>query len=166
MAPDVNVLIAAYREDHVHHPVARAWLAQSVAACATGGAIEILPMVGAGFLRLVTNRKIFPVGASSPDQAVAFLRSLLAVRGVVMPSLGPEWGLFEKLCVDLRVAGPAVTDAWIAAAVSAGGLHLVTFDESFRKLLRPSEFTLLRPGSRIAARRAKYTVHRPQRAEA
>ncbi len=62
-----------------------------------------------------------------------------------MPELGPEWPSFERLCRDHSLVGNQVPDAWIAAAATTGGYHLAIFDKDFRKLLRPSEFTLLRP---------------------
>jgi predicted nucleic acid-binding protein len=55
MTPDLNVLLAASRSDHPHHAVALACFNQALAACETGGSIEIPPMVAAGFLRLATN---------------------------------------------------------------------------------------------------------------
>jgi toxin-antitoxin system PIN domain toxin len=143
MTPDVNVLVAASRSDHPHHDPALAWLTGALTACQTGAAVEILPMIAAGFLRLVTNQKVFPEPAP-PKDAVAFLRAILKVPGASMPQLGLEWSGVERLCLDLALTGNRVPDAWIAAAVSAGGYHLVTFDRGFRDLLRPSEYTLLR----------------------
>lgn len=149
MTPDVNVLVAASRSDHVHHAAAKQWLDEAMASCRHGGHLEILPMVAAGFLRVVTNRGAFH-GPTPTGHAVAFLRALLATQGVSMPSLGPEWPAFQNLCVELNLAANDVPDGWIAAAVTVNGLHLVTFDRGFAALLRPSEYTLLgaRPGVR------------------
>jgi uncharacterized protein len=49
MVPDVNVLVASSRDDHVHHRPAKVWLDAAVQECLTGGSIELLPMVVAGF---------------------------------------------------------------------------------------------------------------------
>lgn len=160
MTPDVNVLVAAFRDDHVHHRTARAWLSGALESCSQGGTVEILPMVAAGFLRVVTNRRVFPRGPASPAEAVSFLRRIFAIPGVVMPSLGSEWGMFERLCVDLEVTGTAVSDAWIAAAVIAGGLHLVTFDTDFTRLLRPTQYTLLSRSVGIAESRPRDGVRK------
>jgi predicted nucleic acid-binding protein len=54
MAPDINVLLAAFRADHPHPSKAHAWLAGTLAARAEGEALELLPMVTSGFLRLAT----------------------------------------------------------------------------------------------------------------
>ena len=163
MTPDVNVLVAAYRDDHTYHGTARLWLSEALATCATGGTLEILPMVAAGFVRVVTNRKVFPIKVTPTAEAMAFLRSIAAVRGVVMPQLGAEWSRFEKLCVDLGLKGNDIPDAWIAAAVSVGGFHLVTFDADFARLLRPSEYTLLRPGIGVKESRGRYAVRQTRR---
>jgi uncharacterized protein len=54
VTPDINILIAASRSDHAHHAVARAWLLETLALGETGRPLRLLPMVLAGFLRLVT----------------------------------------------------------------------------------------------------------------
>jgi toxin-antitoxin system PIN domain toxin len=144
MAPDLNVLLAASRTDHPQHGPALAWLKQAIAGCATGGSIEILPMVAAGFLRLATNPKVFaapmPVVA-----AVEFIDSLLAIPGVDMPELGREWPTLRQLSRDHSLAANDITDAWIAAAVRTLGSHLVTFDRGFTRLLGRTELSLLDP---------------------
>jgi predicted nucleic acid-binding protein len=60
MTPDINVLVAASRADHVHHRVARRWLDEALAAAASGARFDVLPMVIASFLRLVTHHRVFP----------------------------------------------------------------------------------------------------------
>jgi len=142
MAPDLNVLLAASRTDHPHHEVARTWLNRALAACETGGSIEILPMVAAGFLRLATNRKVF-VAPTPIDAALAFIDWLLAVPGVELPEVGREWPALKQLTRDHELAGNDITDAWIAAAVRTLGSHLVTFDRGFARLLSRQELTLL-----------------------
>ena len=144
MTPDINVLVAAARADHVHHRVASAWLDHAIAACASGGTLAILPMVAAGFIRLVTNPRIFPV-ASTAHEAFAYINALLELPGVSMPALGREWPALQQLCTSQKLSGLAVPDAWIAAAATINGLHLVSFDRDFTKLLHRSQFTLLKP---------------------
>jgi len=139
MTPDVNVLVAASRTDHPHHAVARHWLEAAVAASAT---ITLMPMVLASFLRLVSSPRIFKEPTPVED-AVAFVDALLAAPGVQLASLGPEWSLLRKLCVERQLRGNAVPDAWLAAATLQYGEHLVTFDRDFRKLLGRARFTLL-----------------------
>lgn len=159
MTPDVNVLVAAYRTEHPHHAVAHAWLKASLEDCGAGGSIELLPMIAAGFVRLVTHRKVFPA-SNSAGQAHAFIRALLAVPGVSMLPLGPEWRAFDKLCVDRDLAGGDVTDGWIAAAVKVNGLRLVTLDRGFARLLEPAECLLLEARGGVQERRGAYVVRR------
>lgn len=46
MMHDVNVLVAAFRSDHPHHPVAIRWLEVSLTACGLGKRLAVLPMAG------------------------------------------------------------------------------------------------------------------------
>jgi toxin-antitoxin system PIN domain toxin len=142
MTPDVNVLVAASRADHPHHAVARGWLEGAVDASTAGAAFTLMPMVLASFLRLVTSPKIFQV-ATPIEDAVAFVDALLASPGVQLAPLGPEWSKLRQLCLDNRLRGNDVPDAWLSAAVAHMGEHLVSFDRDFRKLLARSQFTLL-----------------------
>jgi toxin-antitoxin system PIN domain toxin len=144
MTPDVNVLVAASRSDHPHHAVARAWLEQAVAAAAAGGALTVMPMVLASFLRLATSPKIFH-NPTPVNDAAAFVDALLAAQGVQLATLGPEWPGLRRLCVEKQLTGNALPDAWLAAATLHLGEHLVSFDRDFRKLIGRSQFTLLEP---------------------
>ena len=142
MTPDTNILVAAFRADHVHHRVAITWLNAAITACSTGASIEVLPMVAAGFLRLVTNKKIFPDPAPI-KMAIAFIDALLAISGVEMVQIGSEWPVLRRLCQEGKLHGNDIPDAWIAAAVKTTHGHLVTFDRDFSKLLHKGELTVL-----------------------
>lgn len=144
MTPDVNLLVAASRTDHPHYAVARGWLEKAVAAGRAGAAFTLMPMVVASFLRLVTSPKVFRQPTPIED-AVAFVDALLATPGAQLAPLGPEWPKLRQLCLDKQLAGNDLPDAWLAAAVSHLGEHLVGFDRDFKKLLTRSQFTLLAP---------------------
>ncbi len=142
MTPDVNVLVAAFRSDHTHHKPARQWLAESVTRGSPAMPLRLLPPVVASFLRLVTNPKVF----AQPDpiaHAMAFVDALLASPAVEMAVVGEEWPSFRQLCLDGKLQGNAIPDAWLAAAVAHLGDHLVTFDAGFKRLLRREQLTLL-----------------------
>jgi toxin-antitoxin system PIN domain toxin len=143
MTPDVNVLLAASRQDHPHHTPALKWLEGALASSAQGHSLALLPMVTSGFLRLVTHPKVF-VEPTPIEAAMAFLRALLDAQGVVLLTIGNEWAEFERLCTVYRLRGNAIPDAWIAAAAHHHHRHLVTFDKDFRKLLKPSRVTVLK----------------------
>jgi len=142
MTPDVNVLIAASRSDHPHHKTAFACLDEALTACADGASLKLMPMVVAGFLRLVTHSKIFK-HPTPVEEAVGFVDALLAVPGVELASLGAEWPMLRQLCIEKNLTANDVPDAWLAAAVIQLGEHLVTFDADFRRLLRRTQVTVL-----------------------
>ncbi len=87
MIPDVNVLVAAFRPDHEHHVAAVTWLNGARDACARGdGTLVLPPMVVAGFLRVVTNHRVF-IDPDPVQDAIAFLDALLETP--VLKSAGP-----------------------------------------------------------------------------
>jgi toxin-antitoxin system PIN domain toxin len=144
MTPDINVLIAASRSDHPHHKTAYTCLDEAIAACSHGASLKLMPMVVAGFLRLVTSSRIF-VHPTPVEDAMGFLDALIAVPGIEMPSLGSEWPILRQLCMERKLTANAIPDAWLAAAVIHLGEHLVTFDADFKKLLRRAQVTVLIP---------------------
>ena len=142
MTPDVNVLVAAARSDHPHHAVARAWLEDTLAGARVRTCFTLMPMVLASFLRLVTSPKIFK-RPTPIEEAIDFVDALLMVPGVQLAELGPEWKRLRTLCLDKKLSGNEVPDAWLAAAVAQRGEHLVSFDRDFKKLLGRGQFTQL-----------------------
>lgn len=142
MIPDINILVAAFRADHIHHQVASRWLNSAIKACGTGSSIEILPMVATGFLRLVTHKKIFPDPAPVKT-AIAFMDALLTIPGVEMIQIGHEWPMLCRLCQEEKLRDNDIPDAWIAAAVKVTHGHLVTLDRGFSRLLNKGELTIL-----------------------
>ncbi len=147
MTPDVNVLVAALREDHPHHHVGRPWLLERMSAAAAGEAFIILPMVAAAVLRIATHPKIFK--PPTPTAVVLeFLEKLLASPGVEYGELGREWPTVTRLVRQHAARGNEVPDVWIAAAAQTLGIRLVAFDKGFRRYLSASEFTLLSASNR------------------
>jgi len=142
MTPDVNVLVAALREDHPHHQVGRPWLLERLAAAAAGEALIILPMVAAAVLRIATHPKIFKP-PTPPAVALEFLEKLLTSPGVEYGELGREWPTVKRFVREHTARGNEVPDVWIAAAAQVLGVRLVAFDKGFRRYLSASEFTLL-----------------------
>lgn len=143
MTPDVNVLVAAFRADHAHHARARGWLARARQECLEGRhTLVLLPVVVAGFLRLVTHGRVFAEPDSMQD-AIAFIDIVLACPGVELRDAADLWPLLRGKLLALDLRGNWVTDAWIAAAVEAQSEHLVTFDRDFARLLPARDLTLL-----------------------
>ena len=139
MTPDVNILVAASREDHPHHDVAATWLNAAVEA----QELALLPMVATSFVRIVTNARIFPT-PTSPRTALHFINALLEATDARLLPLSSEWEKFCELVDQPALSGNAIPDAWIAAAVMQVGERLVTFDKDFKKLLTRSQVTVLK----------------------
>jgi toxin-antitoxin system PIN domain toxin len=143
VTPDVNVLVAAFRRDHAHHTVALNWLQHARTSCAEGSAtLTLLPMVVVGFLRLVTNSRVF-IDPDAIEDAVTFVDALLSSPGIELQASGTEWPLLREKLLTTNLHGNDVTDAWIAAATEALSEHLVTFDSDFKGLLPARDVTVL-----------------------
>lgn len=143
MMLDVNVLLAAARQDHTHHARAKDWLESWLTDCEAGTQTLMLPlMVIASFLRLITQAKIYLNPATS-KQAVAYVDWLLGIRGVSIGLQGKEWTQLRKLCLDKQLVHNDIPDAWLASLVIANGEVLATFDKGFRKLLPSSQLHVL-----------------------
>ena len=144
MIPDVNVVIAAARPDHLHHVQAKTWWLEAIATATEERPIHLLPVVVSGFLRVATHPKIFSV-PSTIDEATSHIDELLSLSNVAVLDAQPRWSDFKQLCNDKSLKGNSIPDAWIAASVMASGSHLITFDRDFRKLLKRSQVTVLQP---------------------
>jgi len=144
MTPDVNVLVAASRVDHPHHPVALAWLSSALERANAFADFKLLGTVVASFLRLVTHPRVFSVPTPTL-QAVAFVDGILAVPGAAMLTMQDEWPRLRNLCIDHNLSANALPDAWIAACVLQQQEVLATFDRDFVRLLPPKQLQLLQP---------------------
>jgi hypothetical protein len=126
--PDVNVLIYAHREDAPEHVRYAAWLRTLVESSEPFALSET---VLAGFLRIVTNPRIFDP-ATPMETALAFCQSLVDwPRASLIAPGSAHWSLFAKLCEGIR--GPLVADAYLAALAIEHGCELVTTDADFAR---------------------------------
>jgi toxin-antitoxin system PIN domain toxin len=142
MTPDVNVLLAALRDDHPHHELARSWLLAALTAAESGQSLVVLPMVAAGVLRVATHPKVFEPPTPLPV-VLDFLDKLLSSPGVEYGELGREWPALRRMVRQHAACGNSVPDAWIPSAAQTLGALLVTFDKGFKRYLSASELTIL-----------------------
>ena len=127
---DVNVVLAAHREDHAHHRSVRAWI-DSMLAGRQQFTVPVL--VWASFLRLATNRRIFEVPTPRTD-AFAFIEAMIAQPGHLLVAPGPRHlDLLRALCDEADALGDLVPDAVIAAVAAEHSCEIVTLDRDFAR---------------------------------
>ena len=126
--PDVNVLIYAHREDAPEHERYAAWLRRLTEADEPFALSEVAL---AGFLRIVTNGKIFDP-PTPMDTALAFCQRLIDWPRAVLIAPSPQhWDIFAGLCTGIQ--GALVSDAYLAALAIEHGCELVTTDGDFAR---------------------------------
>jgi uncharacterized protein len=126
--PDVNVLIYAHREDAPEHDRYAAWLTGMVEA---DEPFAVSESVLAGFLRIVTNPRVFDP-PTPMEIAIAFCQRLVDWPRAVMIAPGRRhWDIFVGLCAGVR--GPLVSDAYLAALAIEHGCELVSTDGDFAR---------------------------------
>ena len=144
MLPDINVLVAAYRSDHVHHAQASQWLSKFLQEPSQGQKLVLPMQVISGFIRLVTNARIFPL-ASSATQAIEFTDWLLSDPKAQLLGSSSEWPVLRQLIVDKQLSANHIPDAWLASLAISLSEPFATFDKGFRQLL-PRSLLILLPG--------------------
>jgi toxin-antitoxin system PIN domain toxin len=127
---DVNVLLAVHRGDHPHHPAVRPWFDGLLAE---DEAFTVPTVVWHSFLRLATNRRIFPVPTPRAD-AFAFIDATCAQPGYLLTRPGPRHlRLLGRLCTEAEAVGDLVPDAVIGALAVEHGCEVVTMDRDFAR---------------------------------
>jgi hypothetical protein len=127
---DVNVLIYAHRADTPRHTSIRDWFDSEVNGLAAFGMAEL---VLAGFVRIITNPKIFadPTPLELALAAVAQIRQ----RPNCIPMLPGHrhFNIFTQLCQEGNAKGKLVADAYLAALAVEHGCEWISFDRDFAR---------------------------------
>jgi toxin-antitoxin system PIN domain toxin len=127
---DVNVLIAAFRQDSSEHPTCRPWLEQVILGDASFG---VSPLALAAVVRITTGRRFFSVPSSLED-AIGFCEDLINQPHCQIVEPGDRhWSIFRRLCIETDTRGARVTDAWYAALAIEWGCEWVTFDRDYAR---------------------------------
>jgi toxin-antitoxin system PIN domain toxin len=127
LLPDVNVLLAGFRADHVHHRHARAFLESA------RGADQILGLSDfalASVLRLATNARVF-VRPDPVDTVIEYLQTLLEPPGQLVRAGQTHWQRFTELARRLSLRGNVLPDAYLVAVALEQAAQLITFDRGF-----------------------------------
>ena len=129
--PDVNTLVYSFHRDTAHHEDYADWLNATL----VGAEPLLLPdVVLTGFVRVVTNRRIFTDPAPALD-AVTFAEALRTspVGHTQNPTVA-AWRQFIKFVnEDPYLVGNLVPDAWIAALAVTSGARVATADAGFAR---------------------------------
>jgi uncharacterized protein len=127
---DVNVVLAAHREDHPHYAPVRAWVDDML----TGDERFAVPVfVWTSFLRLATHRRVFEV--PTPRAAAFAYIAAVCAHPLYLP-IGPgprHLALLRQLCDEADATGDLVVDAAIAAIAVEHGGEVVSLDRDFAR---------------------------------
>jgi len=139
---DVNVLVAAATEQHIHHAPAERFMNGELASWSP----VIVPDVAwSGFARVMTN----PAATKPPldwGGVMSFVDGVMGQPGYAHHSRGLSTDLhrFFDLCRSVEARGNLVSDAYLAAIAIANHCPLASFDRDFTrfpglKLLIPGD---------------------------
>ncbi len=127
---DVNLLVYARREESIRHHEYRQWLEECLGGSEPVGVSEL---VLSGFLRIVTNHRIYK-DPTPMSAAIEFCEVVLAAPAATPVRPGPRhWPLFVDLCSRAGAKGNLVPDAYLAALALEHGATLVTADRGFHR---------------------------------
>ncbi|MEJ7714716.1 MAG: TA system VapC family ribonuclease toxin [Thermoleophilaceae bacterium] len=125
---DANVLLHAGNSAAREHERAREWLIEALDG---GEAVAFTWLVSLAFLRLATNRAVFP-RPLAPDQAIGVLEAWLAApAAVTVEPTRRHLSLLGGLLARAGTAGNLVNDAHLAAIALEHDAVVVSFDRDF-----------------------------------
>jgi toxin-antitoxin system PIN domain toxin len=128
--PDVNVLVLAHRSDQREHEAVRTWLAGEVNS---ERPFALADLAVAGFLRVVTNPRIFNVPTPLGD-ACTFVDGLVEQPTCVPVAAGPRhWPILRQLLHDADARANLIPDAHLAAIAVEHGATVATRDRGFAR---------------------------------
>lgn len=121
---DVNVLVALFDPDHVHHDLAHDWFADAQregwATC---------PLTENGVVRILSNRRYSPF-AESPGLTTARLRAFCRSGGHVFWPDDISLRTTELFMDAVTYSHHATTDVYLLALSRCHGGRLATFDRT------------------------------------
>lgn len=129
--PDVNVLVYAYRGESGDHEAYSAWLSALVAG---EDELALVDHCLTGFLRIVTNPRIYAEPAPTAEALRFVSRLRVARRGHSITATSATWEVLEThVSHDRGIRGNLVPDAYLAALAVSHGCRLATADRGFAR---------------------------------
>jgi toxin-antitoxin system PIN domain toxin len=125
---DLNVLLYAINIDAEHHAKALQWWENAVNGDETVGLAWVVVL---GFLRIVTNPRVFPVPLST-EAAIARIDAWLECPTVkLVVEKNDHWTVLRSLLDASGAAGNLTTDAHLGAFAITHDAVLVSCDADF-----------------------------------
>jgi uncharacterized protein len=127
---DLNLFIFSVNEDSAHHAKAKSWMEAQLNGTEN---IGIPWLVILGFLRIMTNGKIFP-NPLSEVQATNLIDDWLHNPLVRIPDPEPgHWNLIKELILETGTAGNLTSDVHLAAIAIGHRAKLYSLDADFSR---------------------------------
>lgn len=127
---DLNILVYAINRDSPRHAEARTWLESVMSGEETVGIPWVVVL---GFLRIATNRRIFPRPLSI-GEACRIVDGWFAQDAVTALNAGDEhWQTLNRLLLQAGSAGNLTTDAHLATLAIEHGAELCSTDADFAR---------------------------------
>lgn len=127
---DLNVLLYAVNADAVQHAAARAWWER---ALNDDEPVGLAWIVLVGFLRIVTNPRVFP-RPLAPEAAASKVDTWLSLENVqIVREKEDHWDTLRSLLAGVGTAGNLTSDAHLAALALSHDAVLVSCDADFAR---------------------------------
>ena len=130
---DVNVLVNAHRLDAPDHEDYVDLLVELANGSEPVGLADI---VLSGFLRVVTNRRVFKVPTPTDVALQSVSRLIDSPAGMLLRSGEQHWSIFIDLMNAMGARGNDVPDAYIAAFAIENNATLLSADRGFARFER------------------------------
>jgi toxin-antitoxin system PIN domain toxin len=127
---DANLLLYAYNSAADEHQKARAWLEEVMSGHEP---VALCWQVLLAFLRLATNRKVFPRPLSRTEAMLIVSRWLERSQAFILEPGEKHWEILQQTVSAAKVSGPLVMDAHLAALAIEHGAILYTTDRDFAR---------------------------------
>lgn len=121
---DVNVLVALFDPDHVHHDVAHDWFADS-----RDGGWATCPLTENALVRILSNLKYSP-SAESPARIVDRLRAFCASGHHTFWADDVSLRDANRFVAKVAVSHRQITDVYLFGLAKHHGGRLATFDRA------------------------------------
>lgn len=128
--PDVNILVYAFHSAAPQHKPAQQWLSNALNRHET---IGLLDVVATGFVRVMTNPKLFHKPLTAQQALTALNTIFEAPNGTLLSSSPGTWTTFTELVRLHKLKASDIPDAWIAAAVIEEEATLLSQDQGFAR---------------------------------